>query len=74
MSEALSGMIGKDAQTIMAYANANMKLGKAADELMIDYRTLASRLDFIYKRTKLNPRRFRDLAELVRIIDEVNDE
>lgn len=74
MSEALSGMIDKDAQTIMAYANANMKLGKAADELMIDYRTLASRLDFIYKRTKLNPRRFRDLAELVRIIDEINDE
>jgi len=74
MNDVVNALLDKDAQTIIAYANNNMKLGKAADELMIDYRTLASRLDFIYKRTKLNPRRFRDLVKLVQILDEASDD
>lgn len=73
MNDVLNALLGKDAQTILAYANNNMKLGKAADELMIDYRTLSSRLDFIYKRTKLNPRKFRDLAKLVEILESADD-
>ena len=63
----------KDTKAILAYAESNMRLTVAAGMLGIDYRTLDSRLNYIYKRSKLNPKKFRDLVELVRLLDEANE-
>ena len=64
----------KDAKAIMAFAESNMRLTVAAGMLGIDYRTLDSRLNYIYKRSKLNPKKVRDLVKLVRLLDERTEE
>ena len=63
----------KDIVTILAYANGNMKLTKAAEELHTTYKTVSSRLNYIYKRTGLNPWKFRDLVVLVDIVHDIEE-
>jgi len=70
VNEALIGLMSKDIETIIAYADSNMKLNVAAAELGIGYKALDGRLNSIHKRSKLNPRKFRDLAKLLRIVEE----
>lgn len=59
-----------DIKAVTAYANNNMKLCPAAKEVGIDYRTMSLRLDQIYRKTQLDPKCFRDLAEMVEAIEE----
>lgn len=47
-----------------------MKLCPAAKQAGIDYRTLSLRLDSIYRKTQLDPKRFYDLTKLVAVIEE----
>lgn len=74
MNDVLRSLMDKDAKAILAFAESNMRLTVAAGMLGIDYRTLDSRLNYIYKRSKLNPKKFRDLVKLVRLLDERTDE
>lgn len=60
----------KDVQAVLAYAHQNMKVVLAAKELHIDYRTLSLRLDAVYRKTALDPKKFRDLIVLVNAIED----
>lgn len=73
VTEVLSSLKGWDDKCILAYANANMRLTSAAESIGVHYRTMASRLDFIYKRTKLDPRNFYDLIQLVEAVNTKDD-
>lgn len=68
MNDALRGLLDKDAETILAFAEANMRLVGAGEILGIDYRTIDNRLNYIYKRSKLNPKKFYDLCKLVQLL------
>jgi len=74
VNEVTRSLLDKDTKAILAFAESNMRLTVAAGMLGIDYRTLDTRLNYIYKRSKLNPKKFRDLVELVRLVDERTDE
>ena len=73
MNEAMRGMISKDAEVILAFAECNMRYKPAAERLGVHNETLSRRLSSIYKRSKLDPRKFRDLVKLVQIIEGLND-
>ena len=60
----------KDVTAVVAYANNDMRLTSAALEAKVDYRTLSLRLDNVYRKTGLDPKRFRDLVKLVNAIEE----
>ena len=47
-----------------------MVLINTAADVGLDFRTVAARLDIIYKVTKLNPRNFFDLGKLVQMVEE----
>ena len=66
----INKMTDKDVQAVLCYANADLKLTHAAELARCDYRTLSLRLDSTYRKTKLDPKNFRDLCELVRMIEE----
>ena len=69
MNEAMKGLIGKDAEAILAFADCNMRYKPAAEMLGVHFETLSRRLSSIARRTKLDPRNFRDLVKLVQIIE-----
>lgn len=60
----------KDVTAVIAFANNDMRLTSAALEAKVDYRTLSLRLDNVYRKTGLDPKRFRDLVKLVKAIEE----
>ena len=61
----------KQAAAIMALAENNMKMTPAAQSLGLCYSTFWNRIEGIREKTRLDPRRFRDLAELEHIAMEV---
>ena len=73
MNTVISGLLGKDVDVIIAFANNDMNYSRTARELGVDHRTVNRRLDSVYKRSKLNPNKFRDLVRLVNIIEEDDD-
>lgn len=74
MNAVITGLLGKDVVTILAFADANMRMKPAADSLGVHIETMSRRLDSIYKRSKLNPKCFRDLMLLVKMIEDIDDE
>jgi len=73
MNALLGALISKDSAAILAFADANMRLKPASEALGVHIETLSRRLDSVYKRTKLNPKNFRDLVELVKMVEGVSD-
>lgn len=59
-----------DVVAVTSYANADMRLVKGAELAGVDYRTLSVRLDGVYRKTKLDPKNFRDLTQLIHMIEE----
>ena len=64
------GLTAKEKEIILAYANNDMVLINTAADVGLDFRTVAAKLDIIYKVTKLNPRKFFDLIKLVQMVEE----
>ena len=62
-------MNASDVQVVMAFAGSDMVVVQAAEVLGLNESTVRRRLSSIYKKSKLNPRRFRDLAILVSLIE-----
>ena len=73
MSAVIQGLLGKDIDAIMAFADANMRLKPASEKLGCHIETLARRLDSVYRRSRMNPRDFRDLVKLVQMIEGDDD-
>ena len=73
MNPVITGLLGRDVDVIIAFANNDMNYTRTARELDIDHRTVYRRLDSVHKRSKLNPHRFRDLVRLVQIIEDDDD-
>ena len=73
MNPVITGLLGRDVDVIIAFANNDMNYTRTARELDIDHRTVYRRLDSVHKRSKLNPHRFRDLVRLMQIIEDDDD-
>ena len=58
-----------DVRVILALANANMNVSQAARESFFTWDGVRYRMEKVYKRTRLNPRNFYDLAKLVGVIE-----
>jgi hypothetical protein len=62
--------LGKDdVRVIIAFADSDMNLMKAARESFFSRGAVIWHLERVYKRTRLNPRNFYDLAKLVGVIE-----
>lgn len=64
-------MTRKQAELIVLFANHNMNVTDTAKVLYYHRNTLIYHLDKIMRDTGLNPRRFMDLVELLRMAQEV---
>ena len=67
--EIYSNLSKDDVRVIIAFANSDMNLMKAARESFFSRGAAIWHLEKVYKRTRLNPRNFRDLAKLVEVIE-----
>ena len=64
-------MIKEDAHIVVAMANHNMKVTDVARAIFAHRNTVLYHLDKVKQQTGLDPRRFYDLVELVKIAQEV---
>lgn len=65
----------EDAHIVMAMANHNMNVTDVARAIFLHRNTVLYHLDKVKRQTGLDPRRFYDLVELVKMAQEVlNDE
>lgn len=60
-----------DAEIILALASYDMNTNKVARQLFMNRNTVVYHLDKVYRQTGLNPRKFYDLIELVKLAQEV---
>lgn len=68
-SNPLDNLTARDIQIIKAYANSDMRIYKACKIVGADRSTIRWRLSSIYKKSKLDPRKFRDLVVLIHLIE-----
>lgn len=61
-----SNLTRNDAATIRAFADEDMNITGAAHAMNLDPSTVRWRLEQIYRITKLNPRKFWELVELLK--------
>ena len=61
----------KDAHIVMAMANHNMNVTDVARAIFVHRSTVLYHLDKVKQQTGLDPRRFYDLVELVKMAQEV---
>lgn len=59
-----------DVDVIMAYAECGMRLVTTAKAIHYANMTIEYHLVSVYKKTGLNPKKFYDLVELIRLINE----
>ena len=59
-----------DVDVIMAYAECGMRLSTAAKAIHYAKMTIEYHLTSVYQKTGLNPKKFYDLVELIRLINE----
>ena len=59
-----------DIETILAFAENNMNIVKAAKKMYVHRNTIVYRIDKIRKETGLNAKSFYDLAKLVKMVEE----
>lgn len=59
----------KEKEIVLSYADNDMVLMSTSYDVGIDYRTVSNKLDIIYKKSKLNPKRFHDLVKLVQMLE-----
>lgn len=69
LSSPLDNLTASDIQIIKAFAGANMRIASAAKEVGVNDATVFRRLRYIYKKSKLNPCKFRDLVLLMQLIE-----
>lgn len=70
MDNPLRNLTAKDIQLIRAFAKANMRTSGAAEILGLNKTTVYRRLRYVYKKSKLNPCKFDELALLIQLIEE----
>ena len=61
----------EDAHIVIAMANHNMNVTDVARAIFVHRNTVLYHLDKVKQQTRLNPRRFYDLVELVKMVQEV---
>ena len=59
-----------DIETILAFAENNMNIEKAAKKMYVHRNTIVYRIDKIRKETGLNAKSFYDLVKLVKMVEE----
>ena len=59
-----------DIETILAFAENNMNIVKAAKKMYVHRNTIVYRIDKIRKETGLNAKSFYDLVKLVKMVEE----
>ena len=69
--ERRSTMNKEDAHIVVAMANHSMNIGEVSRQLFMHRNTVTYHLDKVKRQTGLDPRRFYDLVELVRMAQEV---
>ena len=63
----------EEKKMVLEYARTGMRLRETARNLFMTHRTLLVCFDSIYKKTLLSPRKFKDLVELVNMLEEDDD-
>ena len=61
----------EDAHIVVMMANHSMNIGEVSRKLFMHRNTVTYHLDKVKRQTGLDPRRFDDLVELVKIAQEV---
>lgn len=61
----------EDAHIVVAMANHSMNIGEVSRQLFMHRNTVTYHLDKVKRQTGLDPRRFYDLIELVKMAQEV---
>lgn len=69
MKSPLDDLTASDIQIVKAFAASNMRIVSAADSLGLHKTTVYRRLRYIYKRSHLDPCRFKDLVILMQLIE-----
>lgn len=68
-SSPLDELTARDIQIVKAFANSDMRIYKTCKVVGADKTTVRRRLSSIYKKSKLDPRKFRDLVVLIHLIE-----
>lgn len=63
--------VEEDAHIVVAMANHSMNIGEVSRQLFMHRNTVTYHLDKVKRQTGLDPRRFYDLIELVKLAQEV---
>lgn len=69
MSSPLDALTAKDIILVKAFAEGNMRIANVAIETGLNESTIRRRLSSIYKKSRLDPRRFYDLRKLIACIE-----
>ena len=73
MSENLKDLTANDIRLILSFATNNMRISATATAVGLDKTTVYRRLLTINKKSRLDPRNFRDLCMLVSLIEACDD-
>lgn len=73
MSENLKDLTANDIRLILSFATNNMRIAATAAAVGLDKTTVYRRLLTINKKSRLDPRNFRDLCMLVSLIEAGDD-
>lgn len=69
----LDELTARDIQIVKAFANSDMRIFATCKLVGADKTTVRRRLSSIYKKSKLDPRKFRDLVILIHLIEGGNE-